>query len=156
RSVWTAVDQLRADGTSVLLVTHELDEAERLCDRVVAMRAGRVLDSGTPADLAGRYGRAATITFTAPGGHREITVSQLRDLPGVTGVAEQYGQVTVTGGRVAIAHVGAALARSGRVPADLAVRMPSLEDALLGLLDQDMNRDQAGSGAPDNPVGTAT
>ena len=50
RNVWAAIDQLRADGTAVLLVTHELDEAERLCDRVVAMRAGRVLDSGPPRD----------------------------------------------------------------------------------------------------------
>jgi ABC-type multidrug transport system ATPase subunit len=48
RSVWSAVDQLRRDGTTMLLVTHELDEAEALCDRVVAMRAGRILDAGAP------------------------------------------------------------------------------------------------------------
>src|SRR5260370_28109483 len=51
RSVWAAVDHLRAEGTTVLLVTHELDEAEQLCDRVLAMRAGRLLDSATPAEL---------------------------------------------------------------------------------------------------------
>ena len=55
REVWSAVAQLRDAGTTVLLVTHELDEAEALCDRVVAMRAGRVLDAGTP----GRAGRPA-------------------------------------------------------------------------------------------------
>ena len=66
RSVWAAIDQLRTEGTTVLLVTHELDEAEQLCDRVIAMRAGRVLDSGTPAELVDRYGPSATISFTSP------------------------------------------------------------------------------------------
>jgi ABC-2 type transport system ATP-binding protein len=137
RTVWAAIDQLRADGTSVLLVTHELDEAERLCDRVVAMRAGRVLDSGRPGELAARYGRAVTITFTPPAGAAGHTPAELQDLPGVTGVGRQAGRVVVTGAHAAIAHVGAALAASGHVPADLSVRMPTLEDALLGLLDRD-------------------
>ena len=66
RSVWSAVDQLRRGGTTVLIVTHELDEAEALCDRVVAMRAGRVLDSGAPSELIDRHGRGATISFTLP------------------------------------------------------------------------------------------
>ena len=60
RSVWAAIDQLRAEGTAVLLVTHELEDAERLCDRVVAMRDGRVLDAGSPAELVDRYGAWAT------------------------------------------------------------------------------------------------
>src|SRR5258705_13780549 len=50
REVWAAVAQLREDGTTVLLVTHELDEAEALCDRVIAMPAGRILDAGAPQD----------------------------------------------------------------------------------------------------------
>lgn len=54
REVWSAVAQLGAGGTTVLLVTHELDEAEVLCGRVVAMRAGRVLDSGSFAELVAR------------------------------------------------------------------------------------------------------
>jgi len=51
RNVWGAVRQLRDVGTTVLLVTHEIDEAEALCDQIVVMRAGRVLDAGTPAEL---------------------------------------------------------------------------------------------------------
>src|SRR4051794_7315488 len=66
RGVWSAVAQLRRDGTTVLLVTHELDEAEALCDRVVAMREGHVLDTGSPAELVSRHGGAATIRFTLP------------------------------------------------------------------------------------------
>ena len=49
RNVWGAVRQLHDEGTTVLLVTHEMDEAEALCGRVVVMRAGRVLDAGAPA-----------------------------------------------------------------------------------------------------------
>ena len=150
RSVWAAVDQLRADGTSVLLVTHELDEAERLCDRVVAMRGGRVLDSGSPGELASRYGQAVTISFTSPAGAAGLAAGELRALPGVTGVSRQASRVVVTGVPAAIAYVGAALASSGHVSADLAVRMPTLEDALLGLLDRDeeLEQDRGGPGSP--------
>ena len=86
RSVWAAVDQLRDDGTSVLLVTHELDEAERLCDRVVAMRAGRVLDAGSPAELVDRHGRPCDDPLHLP--PEPIQAAQLAArfaaLPGVT------------------------------------------------------------------------
>ena len=155
RSVWAAVDQLRADGTSVLLVTHELDEAERLCDRVVAMRAGRVLDSGSPGELASRYGQTVTITFTPPAGVTGLAPGELRALPGVTGVSRQASRVVVTGVPAAIAYVGAALASSGHVAADLSVRMPTLEDALLGLLDRDeeMDQDRPGPGSPGHLMG---
>jgi ABC-2 type transport system ATP-binding protein len=135
RSVWAAIDQLRSAGTSVLLVTHELDEAERLCDRVVAMRAGRVLESGSPAELVDRHARSAMITFTTPAGHG-ISLPELGGLPGVTEVDRRGGQVRITGDRSAIAHVGAALVRAGQIPPDLSVQIPTLEDALLGLLDR--------------------
>ena len=49
RDVWAAVRQLHDEGITVLLVTHEMDEAEALCGQVVVMRAGRVLDAGAPA-----------------------------------------------------------------------------------------------------------
>jgi ABC-2 type transport system ATP-binding protein len=132
REVWSAVAQLRDAGTTVLLVTHELDEAEAMCARVVAMRAGRVLDDGSPAELVARHGRRAVIGFAAAdaGG-----LSELRALPGVWDVSHGAGQVTVQGERASIAHVGAWLTRRGPVPPDLRVQVPDLEDALLALLD---------------------
>jgi ABC-2 type transport system ATP-binding protein len=140
RSVWTAIELLRTNGTTVLLVTHELDEAEQLCDRVVAMRAGRVLDSGTPAELVDRYGRSATVSFSLSDDHGIEVLPRLGLLPGVSGVGEQAGKVTVTGNRAAIAHVGAALVGAGWVPPDLSARVPSLEDALLNLLERDIDQ----------------
>jgi ABC-2 type transport system ATP-binding protein len=128
RDVWAAVAQLQREGTTVLLVTHELDEAEALCGRIVAMRGGRVLDQGRPADLVARHAGWARVTFAGdPDGFER--------LPGVRHVSAQAGQVQILGDRACIAHVGAELVRRGSVPADLGVELPDLESALLHLLE---------------------
>ena len=136
RNVWAAVAQLHDAGTTVLLVTHELDEAEVLCDRVVAMRGGRVLDEGRPAELVDRHARWATVRFSLPATRADL-LTELRAMQGVTTVDYANGQVTVHGDRRIIAHVGSTLVRRGPVPDDLSVQIPDLEDALLGLLDGD-------------------
>jgi ABC-2 type transport system ATP-binding protein len=152
REVWAAVAQLRDAGTTVLLVTHELDEAEAMCARVVAMRAGRVLDDGSPAELVARHGRRSVIGFGAPGGRGLVEVlGELRSLPGVREATHASGQVTVHGDRETIAHVGAWLVGRGPVPLDLRVEVPDLEDALLALLDGA----DAGEPAPAAVLGSA-
>ncbi len=135
REVWSAVSQLREAGTTVLLVTHELDEAEQLCERVVAMRSGQVLDAGTPAELVARHASWATVRFAMLSGHPTETLGALSRLPGVTDVARHGDQVTVHGERCVIAHAGAWLVTRGRIPDDLRVEVPDLETALLALLD---------------------
>ena len=143
RDVWAAVRRLHEAGTTVLLVTHEVDEAEELCDRVVVMRAGRVIDSGTPAALVRRHGRTATIRFTLPvsassaDGPPAALLAELRRIDGVQSLARDGAAVTVDGDRRAIAHVGAALVRHHMVPDDLDVHVPSLEDAVLALMKAD-------------------
>ena len=136
RDVWAAVRQLHEDGTTVLLVTHELDEAEVLCDRVVAMRSGRILDSGTPAELVDRHAPWATVGFGL-GDDTGGLLEGLRRIDGVRTVQRVDGRVEVHGDRRVIAHVGAALVHRGTVPDDLTVAMPDLEDALVRLLDGD-------------------
>jgi ABC-2 type transport system ATP-binding protein len=131
RDVWAAVSQLQHEGTTVLLVTHELDEAEALCGRVIAMRGGRVLDHGTPAQLIARHAGWAHVSFAAAGAER------FRGLPGVREVAVSGERVHVYGDRTAIAYVGAELVRGGQVPTDLSVEVPDLEAALLHLLDRE-------------------
>ena len=82
-------------------------------------------------------GDAATITFTRPTGHIfGIEPKLLEALPGVYEVREHAGRITIRGDRPAIAHVGAALVGAGWVPPDLSVHVPSLEDALVDLLER--------------------
>lgn len=130
REVWRAVSRLREEGTTVLLVTHELDEAERLCDRVLAMKDGRVLATGTPAELVASHAGWARTSFTATG-----PAIGLERLPGVHRVEQRRHQVVVTGDRPSIAHVGAWLVARGVVPGDLRVELPDLETALIALLE---------------------
>jgi ABC-2 type transport system ATP-binding protein len=134
RTVWAAVRQLRAAGTTVLLVTHEMDEAEALCGRIVVMRAGRVLDAGTPAELVDRHARRASVSFSMPDAPAGL-LDEIARLAGVQDVQRLGAQVEVHGDRRIIAYVGAALVRHGPVPMDLTAHVPSLEDALLRLLE---------------------
>ena len=136
RNVWTAVRQLHYAGTTVLLVTHEMDEAEALCDRIVVMRAGRILDVGRPADLVDRYARQAMVRFSLPDPPAPL-LEEIRRLGGVREVEVTGARITVHGDRRIIAHVGAALVRCGTVPEDLGVHVPDLEQALLELLEHE-------------------
>ena len=136
RSVWAAVRQLHAAGTTVLLVTHEMDEAEALCGRIVVMSAGRVVDAGTPAELVNRHARRATIRFSLPDPPAPL-LAEICHLDGVRNVELIGTRVTVHGDRRIVAHVGAALVRWGSVPEDFGVHVPNLEDALLRLLERE-------------------
>jgi ABC-2 type transport system ATP-binding protein len=134
RGVWHAVRQLHEGGTTVLLVTHEMTEAEALCDRIVVMRGGRILDSGTPAELVARHARRATMSFSWPDPPAAV-LAEIGRLDGVRELRRAGARITVDGDRRIIAHVGAALVRHGTVPADLGVHVPDLDDAMLSLLE---------------------
>jgi ABC-2 type transport system ATP-binding protein len=147
RTVWDAIRQLNDEGTTVLLVTHEMDEAEALCDRVAVMRAGHVIDAGAPADLVERHAGTAVIRFSMPDPPAQL-LDQVRRLDGVREVTRSGARITVRGHRRIVAHVCAALVRWEPVPADLAISQPGLEDALLGLLNGD--RDEPAAAASVN------
>jgi ABC-2 type transport system ATP-binding protein len=135
RSVWDAVRQMNANGTTVLLVTHEMDEAEALCDRVVVMRDGRVLDSGAPAELVNRHAAmGCRLAFSVPDYVPAALLDQVRRLDGVRSLSRSGSRVEVRSSRRGIAQVGAALVGWDQVPDDLTVHVPTLEDALLELI----------------------
>jgi ABC-2 type transport system ATP-binding protein len=117
-----------------LLVTHDMGEAEALCDRIIVMRAGQVLDTGTPAELVARHARQATVSFSRPDQPAGL-LAEIGRLDGVRDVRQSGARVTVDGDRCMIAYVGAALVRHGSVPEDLAVHVPDLNDAMLSLLE---------------------
>ena len=124
---WELIEALRARGTTVVLVTHAMEEAERLCDRVAVMEAGRIVTVGTPSGLIAKHTREVTVRFDTDG----RDVSWLAAIPTVAAVSEHGGQATVTGCGPVLVDVAAALAGHGLRPADLRVNQPSLEDVFL-------------------------
>src|SRR3954451_15319021 len=68
RAAWTVIDELRNTGATVFLTTHDVDEAERLADRIGVIRDGRLIAEGPPETLGGRDQAAAAVTFTLPDG----------------------------------------------------------------------------------------
>jgi len=132
RDVWDAIRSLRDAGTTVLLVTHYMDEAEALCDRVAVMDQGRVLDVGTPAQLVDRHAPWATVRFG--GFASDARIDSLRAVEGVGEVRRIDGKIAVQGDRRMIAHVCSYLIGWGDVPDDLAVAMPDLEEAVIAML----------------------
>lgn len=131
--VWDAIRDVRERGTTVVLVTHFMDEAEALCDRVMVMRGGRVVDAGTPADLIARHARSTTVTFTPPVSFDPTT---LATLPGVDRVERVVEQIRAIGSSQLVAPVCAAVLGDDHLgPPDLRVHHPDLEDALIALID---------------------
>jgi ABC-2 type transport system ATP-binding protein len=137
--VWGAIREVRDRGTTVVLVTHFMDEAEALCDRVAVMRGGRVVDAGTPADLIARHARATTVTFTPPVSFDPATLAAL---PGVDQVERDGERIRVIGTNQLIAPVCASVLGDDHLgPPDLRVHHPDLEDALIALVsDPDADR----------------
>lgn len=147
RSFWDLISSLGAQGTTVLLTTHYLDEAEHLADRVGVMAAGRMIAEGTPAELIGTVG-GSTVSFTLPGAPQGAPADAL-DAPerAVEELAAVVaGRVTHTGGgRIEIATgvptadlaavTAWAVAHGVELP-DLAVTRSTLEDVFLRLGEQ--------------------
>jgi len=131
RQAWTTVEQLRAAGTTVLLTTHYLEEAERLADRVLVLAGGRLLADARPAELRAR-GAPTTIHFPLPPG------APVADLPvALAGAIDlARGELRLHTGEVtaALDALTAWAWRNGVELAGIEVGPPSLEDAYLALV----------------------
>jgi ABC-2 type transport system ATP-binding protein len=147
--VWLAIRDVRDRGATVVLVTHFMDEAEALCDRVAAMRGGRIVDTGTPADLITRHAHTTTVTFTPPA---PFDPTMLAALPGVERVEREGERIRVIGTNQLVAPVCAAVVGDDRLgPPDLRVHHPDLEDALIALV-SDSGTDRRSEPAPDRTL----
>nr|NLD41223.1 ABC transporter ATP-binding protein [Actinomycetales bacterium] len=129
RDIWEYLRLLREEGVTMLLVTHFMEEAQYLCDRVLIIDEGRVVASGRPDEVASGSGLQVTSFDLAEG----IDLDALRLVPGVAGVALERGRVLVTGDADSPQAVIAALAAHGVRLRNLRVTSPSLDDAFIAL-----------------------
>jgi ABC-2 type transport system ATP-binding protein len=132
RALWDVVLGLKAEGRSVLLTTHYMEEAEVLCDRIAIMDHGHILESGTVEELVSRRFHERAVRFDAVEG---LTDERMAAIPGVTSVKHEDGVVMLYT-RDVPATIGAVLATTdelGHEPANLAVRRATLEDVFLDL-----------------------
>jgi ABC-2 type transport system ATP-binding protein len=130
RDTWELIEGIRDRGVTIVLVTHFMEEAERLCDRVALIDAGHVVAIDTPAGLAGRVEGGQRIQFrpSVP-----FDDALLTHLPDVTHVIHRGDVVVVTGNDNALNAVTSVLARNQIVAHQLRVDQASLEDAFLAL-----------------------
>ena len=98
RQLWEIIREIRAAGRTVLLTTHYMDEAERLCDRVAIVDQGRVIALGTPHELIASLGGEHIIEFKLDGdGQRRVmTEGHLTDLPAISSVDEENSHISMS------------------------------------------------------------
>lgn len=130
RDVWGLIEHIRDRGVTILLVTHFMEEAERLCDRLAVIDSGRVVAIDTPAGLVSRVDDRQRVRFrpSAPLDQALLTV-----LPEVTCVERAGSQLVVTGTGDLLLAVTSVLARHQITAADLRVEQTSLDDAFVAL-----------------------
>ena len=133
RDTWTLIEGVRDRGATIVLVTHFMEEAEWLCDRVAVIDSGRIVALDSPAALAAASDAPQRITFlpAAP-----LDDALLTALPEVTSLERRRGEVVVTGTGNVVTAVTSALASRGIVAGQLRVEQASLEDAFITLTAQ--------------------
>ncbi len=129
RTTWELVRRVRDEGATVVLVTHFMEEAENLCDRVAIVDQGRIVATGTPSELVATSGAPVRITFT----WSEAELPWLSHVPGVEEVSRSNSLVVVRGDGSLVVRLASALAKRDVFPIDFRTHYPNLEDVFLSL-----------------------
>ena len=128
-TAWDLIRAIRDRGTTVVMVTHFMDEAERLCDRLGIVDSGRLTALDTPQGLIATYAGQVRVIFSTD--HAEL--SWLQSVPNVSRVSRHGPRVEIEGNGPVLARVAAALVERGILPTDLRLEQPSLEDVFLSI-----------------------
>ncbi|MER8158607.1 ABC transporter ATP-binding protein [Streptomyces sp. NPDC094472] len=130
RETWKLIEKVREQDVTVLLVTHFMEEAERLCDRIAIIESGRVVALDTPSGLVSRVNEQQIIRFkpSVP-----MDDELLTSLPEVSSVTRSKSQVTVVGKGNVVYAVISVLARNQIVANELRLEQASLDDAFVAL-----------------------
>lgn len=135
RVAWDLIRSIRDRGATVVLVTHFMDEAEKLCDRLAIVDKGRIVAMDTPQGLITQHASEVRVIFTTD---RE-DISWLEEISHVKRVARSGPRVEVEGSGSVLVLVAASLVEHGITPADLRIEQPSLEDVFLKLTGQEID-----------------
>ena len=136
RQLWDLIIELRASGRSIVLTTHYMDEAERLCDRVAIVDHGHVIALGTPRELIASLGAEHVVEFTvmnAPAG--ALSADMLRAVDSVTAAREHDGRWTLEVQELAraVPALLGELSRRALTLGELATHSATLEDVFVSL-----------------------
>lgn len=129
-ATWDLVRSVRDRGATVILVTHFMDEAEVLCDRVAVIDHGKIVALDTPARLIAAQASSARVRFTVPPG---FDPALIRSAPGVDTVEQEGSVVTVSGRGPLLVQVAARLVTLAEPPVDFRAERSTLEDVFLAL-----------------------
>jgi ABC-2 type transport system ATP-binding protein len=130
RETWGLIEGVRDRGVTIVLVTHFMDEAERLCDRVALIDSGRVIAIDTPVGLAEREGGGNHMRFHPS---RPFDDALLTALPEVSGLEHQGDRIVLSGSGDLLGAVISALATAGTEAKDVQLESATLEDAFIRL-----------------------
>jgi ABC-2 type transport system ATP-binding protein len=140
RHLWDLVDRLKHAGRTIILTTHYMEEAERLCDRVAIMDHGRVIALGTPQQLIATVGGEDIVEFAVSGadasaGHGVVDAAQLTAIQGVHSHRVDAGlhQLSVSELHLAVPRIFAALAAQGLHLSGFRTHSATLEDVFVRL-----------------------
>ncbi len=142
RQLWDIIERFRAKGGTVLLTTHYMEEAQRLCDRVAIIDHGRIIALGSPRDLITSLGAQHVVEFALVDETR-IDDGALASLPGVEGVADGDGKTRLTVNRVheTVPALMRLLGDRGAALSELATHHATLEDVFLALTGRHLRDD---------------
>jgi len=134
-STWGIVEALKARGRTVLLTTHYMEEAARLCDRVAIVDHGSPIALGTPRELIASLGAEHVIEFAVEEAAPAVSAEALRSLPSVEGVVQEEGRWRLTVREVhrTVPALLAALAERGAAVSHLTTHHATLEDVFVAL-----------------------
>jgi ABC-2 type transport system ATP-binding protein len=135
RQLWDLIEEFKLAGRTILLTTHYMDEAERLCDRVAIMDHGKIIALGTPRELIASIGVEHVVEFSAGAASKTLVISALRGIEGVREVTTENGSVRlqVTELHRAVPALLAELNRQGLPLTELRTHSASLEDVFVTL-----------------------
>lgn len=137
RQLWDIIRELRAAGRTVLLTTHYMDEAERLCDRIAIVDQGKIIALGTPRELIASIGGEHIVEFTVEGreGAPPLDPARLQGLPAVqtSRLVAGHHSLTVSEPHIALPALITWLHQEGQPLTSLTTRHASLEDVFVTL-----------------------